>query len=95
MRALIGAGADIEAKDDAGWTASMWATYRGHGACVKLLIGAGADLEAKDKDGRCAAMLAAQNGHARLSRLIREIRLSRSEAEKMRQETGRAGGMPG
>ena len=48
---------------------------------------AGADLEAKDEEGRTAATWAAGYGNSRLASLIEEVRLSRSEAEQMRQET--------
>ena len=47
--ALLGAGADPNAKDEAdGWSPLHWAVYRGHTEAIFALLGAGADPNAKD-----------------------------------------------
>jgi ankyrin repeat protein len=40
---LLNAGADLEAKNDNGWTALIRAAYGGHEAIVRLLLEKGAD----------------------------------------------------
>ena len=56
-------GANIEARDNDGGTALMWATHGGHTAIVKALIDKGADIDAKDTNGDTALMNAAFVGH--------------------------------
>ena len=52
VRIALNFGADVEAKNDAGWTPLHEASYRNHIAIAKLLLDTGADLEAKDNGGR-------------------------------------------
>ena len=59
----IAAGADVNAKDEGGWTALMFASQNGHAEIVCTLIKAGADVNAKRKDGATALMRAALEGH--------------------------------
>lgn len=49
---LLKAGADPNLKDNAGFTALMWAAIFGQEYQVKRLIGAGADVNARSRDGR-------------------------------------------
>jgi len=79
VRALLDAGADLEAKDDNGNTALMYAVGdegrgigRDYAGVARLLIEAGADLEAKDSAGDTALMVAAREGHAGVARLLIE-----------------------
>ena len=62
VKALIEAGADLNAKENDGWTALHLAACNGKLDCVKALIEAGADLNAKDNDGWTALHLAARYG---------------------------------
>jgi ankyrin repeat protein len=62
INALIGAGADLEARDGTGWTPLHQAASRGHTEIAKALIQAGADLEAKNKLGRTPLHIAAYWG---------------------------------
>lgn len=55
-KALIDAGADVNAKDDNGRTALMRAALLGQDRCVDLLLDAGADINAQDEVGRSALM---------------------------------------
>ncbi|MGA2141981.1 MAG: serine hydrolase [Brevinematales bacterium] len=54
VKALIAAGADVNAVDKDGWTALMFAVKEGRTDEIKELIAAGADVKAKDKFGRTA-----------------------------------------
>jgi len=70
---LIGAQADLEAKDNDGWTALMWAARCGHDRhveVVNLLIDAGAAVTAKDKDGKTALQHAKQYNHPEVEKLL-------------------------
>ena len=55
-KALIKAGADVNAKDKYGQTALIWASAAGHAEIASALIKAGADVNAKRKDGGTALM---------------------------------------
>ena len=52
VKFLLEEGADIEAIDNFGRTALMWATSWGHLKIAKFLIDKGADVNATDNDGR-------------------------------------------
>ena len=55
---LLECKVDINDVDSKGWSALMWASYRGYNDIVKTLIDAGADLELKDHIGDSALKLA-------------------------------------
>ena len=48
VKLLLDRGADIETRDDDGFTALMWASGNGAAAVVELLLDRGADIEAGD-----------------------------------------------
>ena len=62
---LLGAGADINARDTTGQTALMAAAFLGRVANVDTLLKAGADKAIKDKDGHDALWHARQNDNAK------------------------------
>ena len=62
-RRLLAAGADVEAKDNSGWTALMLAAQNGHVGVVQALLAARADVNAVCHSGWTALMLAALYGH--------------------------------
>lgn len=62
IEALLAAGADHAAADEAGETALMHAAHNGHVAAVETLIAAGADVNAKSPQGWTALAKAAYNG---------------------------------
>ena len=70
MKALINAGADVNAKDNDDETALMWAAESGHAEAVKILINTGANVNAKNNDGYTALMLAAINGNAETIKIL-------------------------
>jgi len=64
VKALIDAGADIDALGSYGGTALIQAARVGHTKIVGLLIDAGADVDAQDNDGDTALILCAMKGEA-------------------------------
>ena len=52
-------GADVNAEDQDGDTAVMWAALGGHSACLKNLIDAGADVNRLNKKGGFTALILA------------------------------------
>jgi len=63
VKVLIDAGADINAKNNAGWTALMFAAKRNNKEVVKVLVAAGADINDQNNNGWTALMFAARNNN--------------------------------
>lgn len=55
---LLLAGADVNARDENGWTALHWSAGRGDAAVVKLLLERGANITSKGRDNRTALLVA-------------------------------------
>jgi ankyrin repeat protein len=70
VKRLIEKGADVNAKDNEGITALMYAVAFEHPEMVKLLIDAGADVNAKDNEGITALMVASFEGYTDIVELL-------------------------
>ena len=79
LEVLIAAGADVDAKDDEGRTALMYAVWRdpGYADAAELLLRAGADVKSRMPDGTTALALAEQSTNARFATLLRAAGASR------------------
>ena len=70
VQKLINEGADVNAKDEQGWSALMHAADQGHQAILELLLAQGADVNVKDQFGRTALSRAAVAGHPTTVQLL-------------------------
>ncbi len=70
VRTLLTKGADVNAKDDEGRTALMFAVINLHLDTAKALLEHGADVNARADDGGTALMLAASCGDAGIVRVL-------------------------
>ena len=61
MKALIDAGANVNAKNNIGSTALMWAADYGHAEAIKVLLNAGADVNIRNNRGKRAVDFARYN----------------------------------
>ena len=69
---LLKAGADVDAKDNNGRTALMYASASGYEGIVKILIENKADVNAKDNNGMTALMGASKEGHEEIEEILKK-----------------------
>lgn len=70
VRSLLAGGADVNAKDNKGRTALMFAVTNMHADTAKELLEHGADVNATANDGATALMLAASSGDTKSVRAL-------------------------
>src|SRR5439155_1301753 len=89
VKALLDAGAKVDAKDHKDQTALMWAAADGHAAVVELLVKAGADKRARLKSGFTPLLFAAREGRIDVVRALLKAGIDANEAI---QTSNRVGG---
>jgi len=72
VKQLLEKGADVNARDEDGWTALIKASYNGYEGIAELLIEYGADVNAQNKYGDTALIYACWNGHKEVAELLLE-----------------------
>jgi len=72
VKRLIEEGADVNAQNNDGWTALMWATHYGYPEFAKLLIDKGADINAQNNKGLTALGTASVRGKTKAAKLLIE-----------------------
>ena len=73
VRALIKAGADVNAKDNDGWTPLHYSAWNGHLEVARALIEAGADVNAKENGGSTPLHAAAEKGHKSVIKILENV----------------------
>ena len=71
LNALLAAGADVEGRDDRGWTALMHAVNEGRGPVTELLLARPADPDVRAPDGTTALFIAVSRGSPEIVALLR------------------------
>ena len=71
VRALIAAGADVNARSGQGTTALHTAAFVGDGALAGYLLAAGGDRTLESDDGETPGDIATQRGHANVAALLK------------------------
>jgi adenosylhomocysteine nucleosidase len=77
-RALLAAGADVNARQHGGFTPLHEAAQQGDDEKVELFLSAGADPMLRAEDGRTAADLAEAAGHVDVANRLREVAATRA-----------------
>ena len=72
LKAALGAGLDVNARDSQGWTALMHVVNKGFTLMVPPLLEAKADLDMRAPDGATALFMAAVHGHSEIIALLME-----------------------
>ena len=71
VKSLIKQGANVNAKDENGWTALMWASMLGHFEIVKILVENGADINVRDKNGFTALTEATRGEYVEVAKYLK------------------------
>ena len=72
LEAALAAGADVNARDDKGWTALMYVVDKGYVLLVEPLVKAKADPDLRAPDGATALFMAVAHGHGEIIPMLME-----------------------
>ena len=72
LNALLAAGADVDGRDDRGWTALMHAVNEGQDPLVELLLASKANPDVRAPDGATALFIAVSRGRAEIVAFLRQ-----------------------
>lgn len=72
VKMLLDAGANINAKDDSGWTSLMYASCNGHKDVVEFLLVSKADVNIKNQWGKTALKYALKYDHIDIIDLLKK-----------------------
>jgi ankyrin repeat protein len=70
VQLLLAKGANVNAKDETGYTALINASAYGHKEVVQLMLGKGVDVNAKANNGTSALSIASQHGDNEIKELL-------------------------
>jgi ankyrin repeat protein len=70
VRTFMDKGADVNARNQEGWTPLMCAASKGHVAAAQALLSRGAEAQAKNKEGETARQLAARRDYDDVIKLL-------------------------
>lgn len=72
VKILVSAGADVNAKDDQGWTILHWAALWGYTDVAEILVSKGADVNARTVYDQTALHFASRASHTDLVEFLRK-----------------------
>lgn len=90
VSALISFGAEVNAKDNDGWTPLLWASWSGLPQVVEELVAKGADVSVRDAQGNSALGLAAQRGNVAVVKMLLDKGAKPSEQDRQVLEKAKA-----
>jgi ankyrin repeat protein len=88
VRQMLEKGANIEAKDDKGYTALITAAYLGNTEVVKLLLAKGANIDAMNDEGSTALIKAVFSGFLSGSNEVVKLLLTKGANVEVRDKRG-------
>ena len=72
VKKLLSYGADVNAKNNDGWTPLHYASRNGHTEIVKLLLEHGVDVNCKNNNGYTPLHLASEKRHTEIVNLLKQ-----------------------
>lgn len=70
MASCLAVGAEVNGRDQNGWTPLHWAAFKGRVKSVEVLIENGAEVDAVDDDGYTPLRCAVEAGHLQVALLL-------------------------